>query len=153
MEHQPALSEVSLTGRIRVRTLAAAIMKLTSALLVTGSIWECVRFALAAVLIFGPTSGMSGQYASTLWFSSPQLVIAGMLFMMALYPLRYARLFSVVILAKVLATASGAAAAVPALLIQGGQLQLTPRGIVVAVIVLGDLILLGVLIAVRKEPD
>ncbi|MFW5994829.1 MAG: hypothetical protein ACOCRN_01870 [Spirochaetia bacterium] len=128
-------------------------MKLTSALLATGSLWECVRFALAAILLFGPASGMSGEYASTLWFSSPQLVIAGMLVMMALYPVRYARFFKVVILAKVLATASGAAAAVPALLIQGGQLHFTTQSVLVAVIVLGDLMLLGVLIAVRKEPD
>ncbi|MFW6368451.1 MAG: hypothetical protein ACOCZ9_01825 [Spirochaetota bacterium] len=112
-----------------------------------------MRFALAAILLFGPASGMSGEYASTLWFSSPQLVIAGMLVMVALYPVRYARFFKVVILAKVLATASGAAAAVPALLIQGGQLHFTTQSVLVAVIVLGDLMLLGVLIAVRKEPD
>lgn len=126
-------------------------MKLSSALLATGSAWECLRFGLAALLVFAPSGSQSYSYASVIWFASPQLIVAGMLLMLALYRERYAKLFGMVILAKLLASSSGAAAVVPALLIQGGQLQLTSDGAVVGIIVIGDLLLLGVLLTLRPS--
>ncbi len=127
-------------------------MKLSSALLFAGSVWECVRFGLAAMVLFGPGAPLPGGNASIIWFASPQLVIAGMLFMLAVFPDRYLRLFGIVILAKLLAVSSGAAAAVPAILTQGGMLEFTQSAVVVIAIVAGDLILLAGLLVIRRDP-
>lgn len=127
-------------------------MKVSSALLFTGSVWECVRFGLAAMVLFGPNAPLPGGNASIIWFASPQLVIAGMFLMLAVFPERYLRLFGIVILAKLLAVSSGAAAAVPAVLTHGGMVEITHNSIVVIAIVAGDLLLLTGLLVIRRDP-
>ncbi len=127
-------------------------MKVSSALLFTGSVWECVRFGLAAMVLFGPNTPLPGGNASVIWFASPQLVIAGMFLMLAVFPDRYLRLFGIVILAKLLAVSSGAAAAVPAVLTHGGMVEITHNSVVVIAIVAGDLLLLTGLLVIRRDP-
>ncbi len=126
-------------------------MRISSGLLGAGSLWECIRFALIVTGVFGIGAHASGNYASVIWFASPQLVIAGLLFMIALYPVRYRRTITVVILAKILALVSGIVAAVPALFGGIGGFSLTPEATIMLLVMFGDLLLLAVLLLINRE--
>ena len=127
-------------------------MRVSSGLLGAGSVWECIRFALIVTGVFGIGAHASGDYASVIWFGSPQLVIAGLLFMIALYPIRYRRMIAVAVLGKVLAIVSGIVAAVPALLREIGGISISPEASVILLVLFGDLLLLAVLLLLNREP-
>ncbi|MFP4643938.1 MAG: hypothetical protein ACLFM0_06255 [Spirochaetales bacterium] len=127
-------------------------MRLSSGLLVAGSVWECIRFALIGAGVFGFAAGVSGDYASVIWFASPQLIIAGVLVMIALYPSRYRRMVKVVVLGKALAVVSGIAAAVSTLFGGIGGVSFTAEVMVVLLVIFGDLLLLSVLLFLDREP-
>lgn len=151
MANPALLNLLFLTPAGRRRTLAVVVMKVSSALLFSGSVWECVRFGLAALVLFGPGAPLPGGNTSIIWFASPQLVIAGMFLMLAVFPDRYLRMYGIVILAKLLAVSSGAAA-IPAILTHGGTFDVTRNAIVVIAIVAGDLLLLAGLLVTRRDP-
>ncbi len=127
-------------------------MRISSGLLGAGSLWECIRFALIVTGVFGVGAHASGSYASVVWFASPQLVLAGLLFMIALYPVRYRRMITVVVLGKVLAIVSGIVAAVPAVFREIGGFSISSEASIILLVIFGDLLLLAVLLLLNREP-
>ena len=136
--------------RTRPYTQANLSMRVSSGLLGAGSLWECIRFALIVTGVFGVGAPASGDYAAVIWFASPQLVLAGLLAMIAMYPGRYRRMIAVVVLGKVLAVVSGIVAAVPALFREIGGFSMTPEASIILLVMLGDLLLLTVLLFLNR---
>ena len=127
-------------------------MRVSSGFIVAGSLWECIRFALIATGVFGIAATAPGDYMSVIWFASPQLIIAGLLVMIALYPARYRRMIPVVVLGKALAIVSGIVAAASALFRGMGGAALTPEVLVIVAVIFGDLLVLSVLLFLDREP-
>ncbi|MFP4508732.1 MAG: hypothetical protein ACOC4I_02525 [Spirochaetota bacterium] len=126
-------------------------MKPVSLLFFGAALWECVRFALVLVHLFAAGVLPAGR-AVLVWFSSPQLVLAAALVVIAVDPRRYRAYRPIIVLGKSMSVIAGiiALTGLTRAVIGFPAEQLSP--ISIAIVVAMDVVVLAVFaLAARAE--